>query len=180
MQKLKPINIESDVISVHPLRNIDILRKESIENDIYQILSDNETTEFIPEKRLKDLKGASEKVFGIILGYQTNLSYGLLVSDKRNNKVIGIINIISPDCAKQTYKIDKYDWMIEYFLHKNYWGQGIMTGIITAICKKLKGQGIETIGAICDRNNNKSIRVLEKIGFQKNKLFDIKQDYYEI
>lgn len=180
MQKLKPINIESDVILIHPLRRMDMARISDIENDIYEILSDNNSTKYIPEKRLSTRKTATDRVFGFVMGYQTSTSYAHFITDKRTQKVIGLIDIISPERAKQSYKIDKYDWMIEYYLHKDYCGQGIMTGIVGAICQRLKGQGINTIAAICDRNNQASIRVLEKVGFRKTKSFDIKQDYFEL
>ncbi len=180
MLNFKPINIESDDIIIHPLRTIDMLRIGSIENDIFEILSNDENIEFIPRRRIKDLEDASNKVFGIILGYQKNLSYTHFITNKITNKVIGIIDIISPDYAKKMYSLNKYDWIIEYVLHKDYWGQGIMTGIIAAICQRLRDQGINTIAAVCDKNNISSIRLLEKIGFQKMKPFDINQDYYEL
>lgn len=180
MQNLKPINIESDIIQIHPLRPIDITRIQNIENDIYEILSDNESTEYIPEKRLSNRKAASDRVYSFIVGYQTSSSYAHFITDKRTQKVIGVINIISPERAKQSYKIDKYDWMIEYYLHKDYCGKGIMTGIVGSVCKRLKGQGFNTVAAICDRNNHASIRLLEKVGFHKTKPFDIKQDYFEL
>lgn len=44
MQKLKPINIENQIIMVHPLRQLDMARIARIENEIYEILSDVTTT----------------------------------------------------------------------------------------------------------------------------------------
>lgn len=180
MQKLKPINIENQVIMVHPLRHSDMARIAEIENEIYEILRDDATTQFIQGGRLLDKKAAAERVLGFVMGYQTGYSYAHFITDKKTMTVIGLIEIISPERAKQSYKLDKYDWMITYFLHKDYWNQGIMTGIVGAVCQNIKEQGINTIAAICDRNNRGSIRVLEKVGFRKTTSFDIKQDYFEI
>lgn len=178
MQKLIPISIETYDIIIHPLRLIDMPRLENIEKDLYEILSDFENTLYIPRRRLKDMTDASHKIMGVILSYEKNLQYAHFITNKMTNKIIGLVDIISPEKAKENYKLEEYDWLVEYFLHKDFWGQGIMSGIISAICQKLNEQGIETIAAICDRNNIASIRILEKNGFEKTKPFDFKQDYY--
>lgn len=91
-----------------------------------------------------------------------------------------MIDIISPERAREIYKQVENNWMITYFLHKDFWGQGIITGIVQAICQNIKSQGIHTIAAICDKENSRSIRVLEKVGFKKTMSFDIIQDYFQI
>jgi len=150
-----------------------------IENEIYEILSDVTTTQFIQGGRLPDKNAASDRMFSIIMGYQTGYSYAHFITDKNTMTVIGLIEIISPERAKQSYKLDNYDWMITYYLHKDYWNQGIMTGIVQAFCQNIKQQGINKIAAICHRKNFGSIRVLEKVGFRKTSSFDIYQDYFE-
>lgn len=179
MRTLIPILIESEDI-IHPLRAVDQVRMSEIQNEIYGILKDSLNTQYIPEKRLLDIKAAKDRMFGFIMGYQTGLSYAHFITDKRTSKVIGLIDVISPEKAKHTYIIDKFDWMTEYFLYKDYWGQGLMTGIVGAVCHRIKMQGIETIAAICDKNNLNSIYLLEKIGFLKTKSLNIKQDYFEL
>ena len=77
------------------------------------------------------------------------------------------------------YKIND-TWLIEYFLNKQAWNLGIMTGAIVAIVRNMQAQGINNIGALVDRRNLASIRVLEKAGFTKAKHFDLRQDYYEL
>lgn len=179
MQTLKPINIENQVIMIHPLRQSDMARISKIENELFEILSDDITTKFIEGGRVSDKKDIEKKVFGFVMGYQTGYSYAHFITDKTTMKVIGLIDIFSPERVKQSYPLDKYDWMIVYYLHKDFWNRGIMTGIVGAVCQNIKDQGINTISAICDRNNQGSIRVLEKVGFTKAKSFDFKQDYFE-
>jgi len=151
---------------------------ENIENDLYEILSNFENTEYIPRRRPENRDDLSNKIMGIILNYEKKLQYAHFITNKVTNKIIGMVDLISPENAKKNYNLDEYDWVIEYFLHRNFWGQGIMSGIISAICQRLNEQGIQTIAAICDRNNIGSIRVLEKNGFKNVKPFDFKQDYY--
>ena len=55
-----------------------------------------------------------------------------------------------------------------------------MSGVIGAVTSNMKSQGITNIGALVDKENQSSIRVLQKCGFKKVKQFDIKQDFYQI
>jgi RimJ/RimL family protein N-acetyltransferase len=180
MQKIKPINIENHKFMIHPLRQQDMSRISQIENELFEILHDNESTKYIEGGRLPNRNAISDRMFGIIMGYQTGQSYSHFITDKRTMSVIGMVDIISPARAREIYTLDKYNWMITYFLHKEFWGQGIIPGVVNAICQNIKSQGINTIAAICDRENIRSIRVLEKVGFHKTMSFDIKQDYFEI
>lgn len=53
MSKLKPINLDNGVIRIHPLRISDIERENEIIESLFEILSDEENTKFIPEKKSK-------------------------------------------------------------------------------------------------------------------------------
>lgn len=48
MQKIKPINLQNHNFIIHPLRQKDMLRISQIENELFEILSDYETTKYIP------------------------------------------------------------------------------------------------------------------------------------
>ncbi|WP_462265870.1 GNAT family N-acetyltransferase [Mucilaginibacter sp.] len=66
---LQPIYLENDQVCIHPLRPEDLRRYEHLVNEIYQILSDNETLYFIPEKRLRSVKDAENWLNGAILNF---------------------------------------------------------------------------------------------------------------
>jgi len=178
MVKIRPINIENAQFMIHVLRPIDMVRMASIEKDIFEMLNDDDTVQYIPEQKLIINADANKKVTGFVVGYSTGVSFAHFITEKNGLKTIGIVNIISPETAKASYKLDRHDWMVEYYLNKKYWGKGIATGALTAICINLFSQGILRIAAVCQRENISSLRVLEKVGFIKEKPFDFKQDYY--
>lgn len=179
MKPIQTINAGNEDLMIHPLRSIDMQRIDEIQADVFEILSDVENTQYISEKRLKTKNEASDLIFGFVLGYQNGLRYAHFITAKKLNKVIGVIDIISPDLARRFYKLDKYEWMIEYYLHKAYWNIGIMSNSVGLICQELKAQGIHKIAAVCNKQNIYSIKVLNNIGFIKKKPFDQNQDYYE-
>jgi RimJ/RimL family protein N-acetyltransferase len=53
-----------------------------------------------------------------------------------------------------------------------------MSGIIPAVVRNMQKQGIKNIGAVVDKLNAPSIRILEKSGFKRIKQFDDLKDLY--
>jgi RimJ/RimL family protein N-acetyltransferase len=181
MSKLKPINLDNGVIRIHPLRISDIERENEIIESLFEILSDEENTKFIPEKRANDIKQISMNMLGVTFRYTQELGYTHFISLKESKEVIGQINIITPKGIEfeSEYGI-KDNWFIEYFLKKKYWGYGIMGGILTAVVLEMKKQGITNVCAVCYRENIASIKTLEKSGFIRVSEFDLKQDLYKL
>jgi RimJ/RimL family protein N-acetyltransferase len=176
---IKPIIFENEQFLIHPFRQVDANRYDSLIEDIYKILSDNEVLSFIPEKRLSNKEEAKNFIFSIIAGYEQQTSYAFFITIKDINRTIGVINLISPKKSKENYILKEYNWMIEYFMLKAAWGRNIMSEILPVFKERVLSQGIEKLGAICKQNNYGSIRVLEKSGFKKSFKFDSTQDYYE-
>jgi [ribosomal protein S5]-alanine N-acetyltransferase len=176
---IKPIIFESEQFLIHPFRQINANRYDSITEDVYKILSDNEVLTFIPEKRLSNKEEAKNFIFSIIAGYEQETSYAYFITIKDINRTIGIINLISPKKTKENYVLEEYNWMIEYYMLKAAWGRNIMSEILPAFKERVLSQGIKKLGAICKQANYGSIRVLEKSGFKKTFKFDLTQDYYE-
>jgi RimJ/RimL family protein N-acetyltransferase len=179
MNKLNPINFENDVLLIHPLRPNDILRQNEIIEDLYEIFSDKDSLPYNKEKYIENKEQIELNLLGITIGYSQNIRYTHFITLKEINKIIGEIIILSPKSVEQSYNI-KNIWFLEFYLNKLLWNYGIMTDIITQIVSRMKNQGIIGIGALVDRRNIQSIRVLEKSGFKKNTKFDDRQDYYVI
>jgi RimJ/RimL family protein N-acetyltransferase len=177
--KLNPINLDNGVIQIHPLGGRELMKHAKVVNDLFEILSDDENTKYISEKRVTDKKTISDQLLGITIGYQEQLYYAHFLTLKKLDKIIGMINIITPKRVEDTYLI-KNRWFIEYYLNKQLWGHGIMYGAIKAVIQNMEKQGIINLGALCIPENFVSIRLLEKCGFKKIKKFDAKQDYYEL
>lgn len=179
MNSLKPINLDNGVIQIHPLRTSDMMRYTEMVNDLYEIFGDIESLPYNKEKFVEDIETISTQMLGVTIGYEQKIRYTRFLTLKEPNKVIGEIIILSPKSVKEVYNLDNL-WVVEYFLNKQLWNNGIMTGIIPAIISKMKQQGIANVGALVDRENFPSIRVLEKAGFSKSKKFDLKQDLYKV
>ncbi len=181
MNKLKPINLDNGVIQIHPLRSSDLLRQDQIVDSLHEILSDDENTEFIPEKRTNDKKQISMNLLGVTIRYSQELGYTHFITLKGNNEIIGQVNIITPKGVEieSEYGIQN-NWFIEYFINKKVWGHKLMSGILSAIVSEMKNQGIVNISALCMPENIASVRTLEKSGFARVTKFDLKQDLYKL
>lgn len=176
---LKPIFLENDKLLIHPFRPEDLQRFEQLTQDIFHILSDDHTLKFIPGKRLHDLKEADSFLKTMVINYHAGLNYIHFITDKKLNKVVGIIDLISPAVAKAHYQIDHYPFFIEFYLTGFASGCYIMTEILPVVIDKLLQQGIPSIGAIINRKNIAARKVLEKAQFTYKERFDPLQDLYE-
>jgi len=179
MNTLRPINLDNGVTIIHPLRQSDILRYDQIVDNLFEILSDEENTKFIPEKRVLSKDRISKELLGITFRYDKQLGYTHFITLKDNNEILGQINIITPKGIKSESQYGIKDtWFIEYFLNKKVWNFGVMSGAINAIVGNMKEQGITKISALCMPENISSIKILTKSGFKRIKKFDLKQDLY--
>ncbi len=168
MYQFNAINLDNGTFIVHPLREEDMNRQNDLIQDIYEIFSDDETTIYTPEKKVESTKVVSDRLNGVVHRYHRGESFTHYITLKKINKVIGVIDIISPSLVEKDYDI-KDTWFIEYFLNKELWGRGIMSGIVGAIVNTMKKRGINRIGALCDSNNIRSVTILKKIGFKMTK-----------
>lgn len=176
---IQPINKQNDIIAIHPLRNMDMANISKIEHELFEILSDAETTKFIPEKRVTTIKDVSDRIFGIVLGYETQMTYSHFITYIPQNKIIGVVQIDSPEVNKTAYELPEYNWSIEYYLNKYFWNRGIMFSVLNVIVSELHRQGVNKLFAVCNRDNTASIKILKKLGFKNIGQFDILQDCWE-
>lgn len=176
---LKPILFENDTLLIHPFRPEDLGRFHELTKDIFSILSDELTLKFIPGKRLNSLEEAELFLQTMILNYHSGRNYIHFITHKQLNKVIGIIDLISPGVARQHYQMDHYPFFIEFYLSGFASGCYIMTAILPQLIDHLSDQGISNIGAVVNRKNIAATKVLEKANFAYKSRFDMLQDLYE-
>jgi len=82
-------------------------------------------------------------------------SYTWIIESKESSEIIG-----SFAARESGHKVD-----IGYLLALKWWGQGIMTSVVTSFIDEcFKINSIERIGAVCDVENPASKRVMEKSG----------------
>lgn len=176
---LKPINFENDKLLIHPFRPEDLSRFEELTKDIFDILSDDQTLKFIPGKRLNNLQEAEIFLQTAIVNYHTGRNYIHFINHKELDKVIGIIDLISPEVVKDHYNMDHYPFFIEFYLSGFASGCYIMSEILPVLIELILDQGIDKIGAVVNRKNIAAKKVLEYANFNYKAPFDIVQDLYE-
>jgi RimJ/RimL family protein N-acetyltransferase len=176
---LDTIYLENEELLVHSFRGEDLVRFEKLSQDIFNILSDERTLKYIPEKRLHNVQQAELFLQTAILNYHSQQNYLHFITDKASNKVIGMIDVISPELARKHYYLDYYPFFIEFYLSGAASGCYIMTEILPLLMEELLRQGISKIGAVINRENIAARRVLEKANFEFKAPFDVIQDFYQ-
>ena len=173
----QPININNGTLEVHPFRESELHRDNEVINDIYEIFGDISQIPFNKEKFVKDKKDIN--TYFIVSNYHLKIQYTHFISHLQSKKIIGKI-IISPP-IKEYIEFEnklKNTWILEFYLNKKFWNKGIMSGIIPAIVRSMQKQDIKKIGAVVDKLNFGSIRILEKSGLIRIKQFDDTKDLY--
>ena len=66
---------------------------------------------------------------------------------------------------------------IGYSLHPEAQGQGYASEAVTALIRALRDRGVETVVAGCDPDNDASIRLLERLGFEYDGIVDGERTY---
>lgn len=176
---IEPIYLENEKLLIHPYRPQDFNRFEEMTKDIFKILSDEQTLAFLPAKRLNNLPEAELFLQTAIVNYHSGRNYLHFISHKEYNKVIGMIDVISPEIAREHYSLDNYPFFIEFYLSSTASGQAIMTEMLPALIGNLHLQGMRKIGAVINRKNKAARKVLEKATFEYQAPFDIVQDLFE-
>ncbi|MGF7036952.1 ribosomal-protein-alanine N-acetyltransferase [Mucilaginibacter lappiensis] len=166
--------------SVHPFGADDFLRYEDLAKEIYQILSDEETLYFIPEKRLVNIEDAKNWLNGAILNFHNGRNAVHFITSNSTGKLVGIIDLIPPAVAREHYRLEDYPYFLEFYLIGDAKGQSIMTNLLPAIVKNLRSNGIKKIAAVVNRKNHAAGKVLERSGFILRNNFDPFQDLYAL
>ena len=132
------------------------LRKftESDIEALYEILSDEEVSRFLPWFPLKSMEEAraffQERYAS---AYAKPQAYAYAICLKSDNRPIGYIKVDMDD---------SHD--LGYGLKKEFWGRGIMTEVGQAVIGLLKSWGLPFITATHDRNNPRSGQVMARLG----------------
>lgn len=139
-----------------------------------ELLNDPSFIQNIGDRKIRSLDGA--KVYinkGPVASYAKN-GFGLyLVQLKETGESIGICGLIKRDQLK--------DIDIGYAFLPRYWSKGY--AIESALAIKAEARdvvGLKRIVAIVDPNNAGSIRVLEKLGMQFDKMVRLSDDDIEL
>jgi len=69
---LQSVSLENEYLHIHHFRSEDLNRYKKLVKDIYQLLSDDDTLHFIPEKRLDSIAEADRWLKSSILNFHNS------------------------------------------------------------------------------------------------------------
>lgn len=137
--------------------------------DLFRIRTDENVMRFLDTTRLETIEQTEKWILSIIESYQNRNGINWAIVDRSTNTFIGYFGfwrMIPEHCRAE----------IGYALDHQFWGKGFMTETITAMMKfGFKKMNLHSIEANVNPLNINSIKVLEKIGFQKEAYF--KENY---
>ncbi len=177
---LDPIFIKNGNFLIHTFGPEEIQRISSIAQDVYAIFSDEMTLKFLPQKRLQSVQQAEKLLKTNLLNFHAGKNYLHFITDELTGRVIGLIDIISPDTAKEHYDFSQYPHFIEFYLAGANAGKLIMSKLLPVFIEVIRGQNLKQLGAVVHRHNVSSIKVLKRSGFKLEAGFDSIQDFYKI
>ncbi len=146
-----------------------ILRKVKQEDakEIFNILSDKETTNYLNMSMHQTIEDTKKMIEEYLQGYKNKTKYPFSILDKKTKKLIGVflikLDIFDEDCFEFTI-----------YLKKEFWNQGIYTEVlkkqIPFVFETIKTQNFR--GFVMEKNEASS-RVLEKCHFKLEKIFEV-------
>lgn len=172
---LKPIIISNEFYEIKPLLVRDINHYKDYLFDLYKIYSNDINLIYMKEKQINSLEHFKKIFLGFIEKQSDHSEYNLLILDKKINRVIGHVQLISPKVTVSHYKL-KPIWLFEVVLDFNYSGKGLTNEFLNEIFLNMKAQGVDKIGAIVNNSNIPSIKLLNKMNFEEHFVF-VTDDY---
>jgi RimJ/RimL family protein N-acetyltransferase len=153
-----------------------LLRQFSTEDAefILELLNEPSFIRNIGDRGVRTIEGANSYILnGPVASYAKN-GFGLyLVKLKETNESIGMCGLIQRDALE--------DVDIGYAFLPRFWSKGYAVESALAVKEYARNViGLNHIVAITDPENEGSIRVLEKIGFQFEKMVKLSEDDIEL
>jgi RimJ/RimL family protein N-acetyltransferase len=170
--------IESEAYRIDPLGAGDVLHYEQLAKEIYQLLTDEHTLQFLPEKQLKSLPDAKSWLNAAILNFHSGRNQVHLIRSKKTGSLIGVIDLIPPVVAMEHYQLEDYPFFIEFYLKGNASGKNLMSRLLPKVLEHLRQDGVDDLAAVVNRRNVAATKVLKRSGFYHDGKFDPVQDIY--
>lgn len=146
--------LETERFSLRPLYMED-------DKDLFTLRSDKSVNQYIGRTPPQSIEEVREFINKILDNIQKGYSILWAVCPKGSDRLSGTICLwnIVPDEAKAE---------IGYELLPEHWGKGIMQEVIPVVLQfGFEKMRLETIDAVLDEQNVKSVRLTEKFGFVK-------------
>jgi [ribosomal protein S5]-alanine N-acetyltransferase len=157
--------MNESVFNKFPVLEVDkyVLRELSVHDvkPFFAYLSDPLVNKYISDEDTpKSLPAAEDEIryWADLFNYKRSIYWA--IAEQKTNKIIGT-------CGFNVWSRTHSRTEVSYDLARAYWGKGIMTRCVRAICDyAFINMGVNRIQATVADDNFGSIRVLEKLGFQ--------------
>ncbi|HEX8018615.1 GNAT family protein [Mucilaginibacter sp.] len=169
---------ESKTYRIDPLGAGDILQYEKLTTEIYQLLTDEHTLQFLPEKKLHSVDAARNWLNAALLNFYSGRNQVHLIRSAAGGTLVGVIDLIPPAVAREYYCLADYPFFIEFYLKSSESGKALMSRLLPKILSHLVQDGITELAAVVNRQNIAAGKVLKRAGFRHSGHFDQVQDIY--
>ncbi len=146
-----------------------ILRDISIKDldEIYEILSDIETTAYLNMNRHKCIDDTKMLLEDYLNGLKNGTKYPFAIINKKTNEFLGVFLI-----KLDLYNEDSFEFTV--YINKKYWNKGIYTEVLPFMID-YAFQEIKTgnFRGFVMEANDASARVLEKCNFKLENVFEV-------
>lgn len=177
---LAPVYLENENLIIRSFDATDFQRWSEMVDDIYALLSDNQTLKYLPFKRLYSRTEADAWLKNALISLHCGRNYLHFIRTKSNDRIIGLIDVISPAVAKEHYRLQKYPYFIEFCIKTEYSQKKLMSSLLPDFLDSLRNQQIVEIAAVINRQNIAAQKVLSRSGFSYDRFFDDTQDVYQL
>lgn len=153
-----------------------VLRRMSVDDAEFELRLLNEPSflRFIGDRGVRTLEDARAYILKGPVDMYERLGFGLYITELKEEGVpIGICGLVKRDFLE--------DVDIGFAFLPEFWGQGYASEAAAAVMEYAKGAlGLKRLVAITNPENHSSIRLLEKLGFQFDRMIRATADGPEI
>lgn len=138
--------------------------KEQDYISLFEIYSDEDAVKYQPIYTMKTIEQSQKAVQAFLLGFKNKKFIRWCISKKENDTVVGLITL-------HDFNICNSHAEIGFMLNKSYWRQNTMGEVSPGIIKfAFEIIGLNRIEALIHPDNIASIKLSEKLGFQREGL----------
>lgn len=177
---IEPISLEYQGWQIHSFRPEEFARDTQLIKEIYRLLTDQRTLQFLPKKRIHALAEAENWLKSAILNYYCGKNFIHLITEKATGKLAGVIDIMPPETSMEHYELSEYFFFVVFYLNSKVTGNNQMSSVLPLFPEAMLQQNVKKVGATVNRQNHAARKVLLRSGFCYYCRFDILQDLYMI
>ena len=119
---------------------------------------DAQVTRYLLWRPHKGIKETHDFLERSIAAWETGCEYSWVLTQRGDDRLVGMVGI----------RIDGSKVELGYVLARPHWGRVYMPEAVRAVIEwALEQEGIYRVWAVCDVENSASVRVLEKVGMQR-------------